>query len=71
MQNGVVKWFHEQKGYGFIESESKSYFAHFSQIQKNGFKVLRKGDTVSFNPANGEKGLCAHNILAADGADWE
>lgn len=63
MQNGVVKWFHESKGYGFIDSQDKSYFVHYSQILKKGFKILKEGDKVSFTPVQADKGLCAENVI--------
>jgi len=62
MQRGLVKWFHEQKGYGFIDSLEKSYFVHYSQIQKKGFKSLKMGDEVVFNPVDADKGLSAEHV---------
>ena len=60
---GTVKWFNEEKGFGFITGEDgKDVFAHFSEIQKDGFKKLTEGEEVSFEVANGPKGLVAKNI---------
>ena len=61
--NGTVKWFNAEKGYGFITGEDgKDVFAHFSQIQANGFKSLEEGQKVTFEVAQGQKGLQAENI---------
>src|SRR3546814_16359859 len=58
METGVVKWFNSEKGYGFITPEAggKDLFAHFSEIQANGFKSLEENQRVSFVTANGPKG---------------
>ena len=62
---GKVKWFNAEKGYGFITAEDgKEYFAHFSQIQKDGFKSLEEGETVSFDVTEGQKGPQASNIAS-------
>ena len=60
--SGTVKWFNEGKGFGFLESGGKDYFAHFSAIQGDGFKTLNEGASVSFTPAEGPKGPQAENI---------
>ena len=61
--NGTVKWFNAEKGFGFITGEDgKDVFAHFSQIQANGFKSLEEGQEVTFDVAQGQKGLQAENI---------
>ncbi len=58
---GTVKWFNETKGFGFIHADSgQDVFAHFSEIQSNGFKVLHEGQRVSFTVAQGKK---AHKQL--------
>ena len=62
MQNGIVKWFNDGKGFGFIASEGKDYFIHFKEIQGQGFKSLKEGDKVSFEPASSPKGPIAKNV---------
>lgn len=60
---GKVKWFNSEKGYGFITTdEGTDIFAHFSQIQKDGFKTLEEGEAVSFEVQDGDKGPQAVNI---------
>lgn len=60
---GKVKWFNSEKGYGFITTEEgNDIFAHFSQIQKDGFKTLEEGENVSFDVVDGDKGPQAANI---------
>lgn len=62
---GVVKWFNEAKGFGFIEQQGGAdVFAHFSAIQGNGFKTLAEGQAVSFSIIQGPKGPQAENIVA-------
>ncbi len=62
---GKVKWFNAEKGYGFITDENgKDIFAHFSQIQKDGYKTLEEGETVSFDVTEGQKGPQASNIVS-------
>ena len=61
--NGTVKWFNSEKGFGFITGEDgKDVFAHFSQINVDGFKTLEEGQQVSFEIAQGPKGPQAENI---------
>ena len=61
---GTVKWFNAEKGFGFITTEEgNDVFAHFSQIQKDGFKTLEEGQSVEFNVVEGQKGLQAENIV--------
>jgi cold shock protein len=63
MANGVVKWFDERKGYGFIQREDgPDLFVHFSGISGSGFKSLREGDKVSFEVEQGKKGPAAINV---------
>ena len=63
--NGTVKWFNAEKGFGFITgSDGKDVFAHFSQIQKDGFKSLEEGQAVEFDVVEGQKGLQAENIVS-------
>ena len=60
---GTVKWFNETKGFGFIHADSgQDVFAHFSEIQSNGFKVLYEGQRVQFAIVNGKKGAQASAI---------
>ena len=60
---GKVKWFNAEKGYGFITTdEGNDVFAHYSQIQKDGFKSLEEGEAVSFEVTDGDKGPQATNI---------
>ena len=62
---GTVKWFNAEKGFGFITTEEgNDVFAHFSQIQKDGFKTLEEGEEVEFDVVEGEKGLQAENIVS-------
>ena len=61
---GVVKWFNESKGFGFIAPDdgSADLFAHFSEIQGNGFKTLAEGEEVEFDMVQGQKGPAAENV---------
>jgi CspA family cold shock protein len=64
MAKGRVKWFNEQKGFGFISQEGgDDLFVHFSSIKQEGFKVLREGDEVEFEIAQGKKGLQAIDVV--------
>jgi len=57
MAEGVVKWFDNKKGYGFITSDSgKEFFVHYSAIEGEGFKSLEEGERVSFDEDRGAKG---------------
>ncbi|MGB7066930.1 MAG: cold shock domain-containing protein, partial [Syntrophobacteria bacterium] len=61
--NGIVKWFDERKGYGFIEQEEgPDVFVHHSGINATGFKSLNEGDSVTFNVEQGQKGPAAVNV---------
>jgi len=61
---GTVKWFNETKGFGFIVTdEGKDIFAHFTDIQTQGFKVLLEGQRVEFTVVQGKKGPQASNIV--------
>jgi cold shock protein len=63
MSEGKVKWFNEQKGFGFIETDDGSdVFVHFSAIQAGGFKTLYEGQRVSFDVKQGQKGPAADNV---------
>ncbi len=63
MQIGLVKWFSDQKGFGFIASGGKEYFIHYKEIKKEGFKSLKQGDTVRFTPSRSPKGLVATELF--------
>jgi len=64
MQTGVVKWFNNAKGYGFILSDDGhvDIFAHYSAIDMEGYRTLKAGQCVSFETVDGPKGLHASNI---------
>ena len=63
MNTGTVKWFNATKGFGFITQDNgEDVFAHFSQIQGDGFKTLEDGQKVSFDVEDGARGLQATNI---------
>lgn len=65
MPEGKVKWFNEQKGFGFIEKdEGGDVFVHHSAIQATGFKTLAEGQRVSFDVVQGPKGPAAANVRA-------
>jgi CspA family cold shock protein len=64
MAKGRVKWFNEQKGFGFIsKDEGDDVFVHFSAIKREGFKSLSEGDEVEFEVSKGPKGLQAANVV--------
>ena len=64
MQRGTVKWFNDNKGYGFIVNESgEDVFVHFSVIEMEGYKTLQEGTMVEFESINGEKGLHATKVV--------
>ena len=63
MAEGIVKWFSDKKGYGFIEQEGdKDLFVHHSAINMTGFKSLEKGDRVSFDVEESDRGPEAKNV---------
>jgi len=64
MPMGIVKWFNDAKGFGFIEPEGggEDVFAHFSAIQMDGFRTLKQGGRVSYELVKGPKGDMAQNI---------
>lgn len=63
MAQGTVKWFNDQKGYGFIKREDGSdVFVHHTGINGSGFKTLREGDRVAFEIEQGRKGPAAVNV---------
>jgi len=64
MQQGTVKWFNAEKGYGFIEVEGgNDVFVHFSAITGDGFKTLEEGQQVEFNVVEGNRGPQAENVV--------
>jgi len=67
MPNGIVKWFSNKKGYGFIEQEEEGdVFVHFSAIQMEGFKTLAEGDHVAFDIERGPRGPAAQNVVKVE-----
>ena len=68
MARGKVKWFNDQKGYGFITPDdgSKDVFVHYSAVQGDGFKSLREGQAVDFEVTQGPKGPQASNVTKAE-----
>ncbi len=67
MATGIVKWFNDAKGFGFItpDNGTDDLFAHFSAINMSGFKSLKEGQKVSFDVVQGPKGKQASNIQTA------
>lgn len=66
MEQGTVKWFNSEKGFGFIERESADdVFVHFSAIQGEGFKTLEEGQAVTFEVEEGARGPQAANVQKA------
>ncbi|MFS0575060.1 cold-shock protein [Sporosarcina sp. 179-K 3D1 HS] len=66
MEQGTVKWFNAEKGFGFIEREGgEDVFVHFSAIQGDGFKSLDEGQSVTFEIEQGQRGLQATNVQKA------
>ena len=67
MATGTVKWFNDSKGFGFITPDGggEDLFAHFSEINMQGFKTLKEGQKVSFEIVEGKKGKQAAKIQAA------
>ena len=65
MKKGVVKWFDDVKGYGYIENgNGEEIFVHFTEIiQDKGFRTLCQGDIVTFDIVHGEKGAIATNVI--------
>ncbi|NQZ60406.1 MAG: cold-shock protein [Lentisphaeraceae bacterium] len=66
METGTVKWFADDKGFGFItpENSGKDLFVHHSEIRSDGFKTLAEGQKVEFEVGEGQKGPCATNVTA-------
>jgi CspA family cold shock protein len=67
MPDGIVKWFDNKKGYGFIKrEEGDDIFVHYSAIKGDGFKTLNQDEKVSFELVEGPKGLQASNVLVEE-----
>ena len=63
MAEGIVKWFSEKKGYGFIEqTDGPDIFVHYSSINTTGFKTLAEGERVNFDLEESDRGLVAKNV---------
>jgi CspA family cold shock protein len=63
-EQGTVKWFNNEKGYGFISRESgPDVFVHYTAILSEGYRSLNEGDRVSFEVVEGQKGLQARNVV--------
>jgi CspA family cold shock protein len=64
MARGTVKWFNEEKGYGFIEPDEggEDLFVHYTGIEGTGFRSLTEGERVSYEPGRGRKGEEAKNV---------
>lgn len=71
MKTGVVKWFNNAKGYGFIlgDESGEDIFAHYSSIEMEGYRTLRAGQCVAFEAIDGPKGLHAMNIKVLEEVD--
>ncbi len=64
LQRGIVKWFNDAKGFGFIEHETgRDVFVHYSVIEAEGFKTLKDGEVVEYELKEGDKGLHAARVL--------
>lgn len=66
MAKGIVKWFNEKKGFGFIQQEDgQDLFVHYSSINMEGFKTIVEGDEVVFEVEETDRGLQAKNVMKA------
>ena len=66
MAKGIVKWFNEKKGFGFIQQEDgQDLFVHYSSINMDGFKTIVEGDEVVFEVEETDRGLQAKNVMRA------
>lgn len=70
MATGKVKWFSNEKGFGFIEQDGggADVFCHFSAIDSDGYRTLNEGDEVEFEVEQGQKGLQAKNVIVTNAA---
>jgi CspA family cold shock protein len=69
---GVVKWFNNDKGFGFIKRDTgEDVFVHHSSIQASGYRTLNEGERVEFDVKQGPKGLQAENVRRAEGGHEE
>ena len=67
MMKGTVKWFNNQKGYGFIQDENgKDIFVHYTGLDMEGFRSLDEGNKVEFDLVEGEKGLQASHVVKTE-----
>ncbi len=67
MATGIVKWFNDDKGFGFIEQDiGEDVFVHYSEIQGEGYKTLDEGDEVEFELEETDKGLSATDVTLLD-----
>ena len=66
MVEGSVKWFSDPKGFGFVTTGGKDYFIHFKEINMIGFKTLKEGDKVSFEPIQSPKGPVATQLVVLE-----
>ncbi len=70
MSKGVIKWFNNEKGYGFINgSLEEDVFVHYTSIKQDGYKTLSEGQTVEFNLIKTEKGLQATDVKTVNEKD--
>ncbi len=68
-KTGIVKWFNDRKGFGFIKvDENQDVFVHYSALQGEGFKTLKEGESVEFDLVEGAKGPQAANVVKAEAA---
>ncbi len=63
---GTIKWFSNDKGFGFVQSGGKDYFVHYKEIQASGFKSLKEGDAVEFEAATSPKGAIAKAVAKVE-----
>ena len=63
MHYGRVKWFNDEKGFGFVEGENEDIFIHYSQIKQDGYKSLNTDDKIGYELVQTDKGLQAQNII--------